>query len=188
MAPMREESSDRAITQTDVGARTWSYVVELVFWVVLFLACALLLLKGWPGSEFPDSLGSLIARLAGAFGAAWSVMLGRNVVRLLREDRPTLQISEEGVLNRTYSASAGFVPWEEILEIRRTRLPTVLEIVLRDPQAFRKRQTLTTRILMRSTSLFGSGPLLVYLPRLRRPGPCPCSDRFSAIALCECFR
>ena len=92
--------------------------------------------------------------------------LGRNVVRLLRDPRPALQISEEGILNRTYSSSAELVPWEDVLEIRKTRFPTVLEMVLRDPEAFRRRQTLTTRIWMRFTSLFLPGPFLVYLPQL----------------------
>jgi len=63
------------------------------------------------------------------------------------------------------------VRWEDILEIRKTRFPTVLELVLRDPEAYRKRQTLMTPIWMRFISLaigrlFGPGRILVYLPQL----------------------
>ena len=109
----------------------------------------------------------MILRLGGATGTLCSTFYGHNVLRLLRDRRPALQISEEGVLNRTYSWSAKLVPWEEILEIRKTRLPGVLEIVLRDPEAFRRRQTLTTRIWMRRHARFsGPGRFLVYLAQL----------------------
>ena len=101
-------------------------------------------------------------------GTLLSFFLGQDVLRLLRDPRPALEISEEGVLNRTYSWSAKLVPWEDILEIRRTRFPGVLEIVLRDPEAFRRRQTLTTRIWMRiHARFFGPRQFLVYLPQLK---------------------
>lgn len=165
---MREEPSNPAIPESDIVARTWTYVVELVAWLVLCLASALLMVNGWPGTELPGFLGSLLARLAGAGGTLLFAVLANNIVRLLRDPRPALQISEEGVLNRTYSASTELVPWEDILEVRKNWLPTVLAIVLKDPDAFRKRQTLTTRLFMEATSLFGPGPFLVYLPQLRR--------------------
>ena len=156
-----------AVAPLDVRARRWSYVVELVLWGFLFVVSVLLALNGWPGGGSPSLLGSLLPRLGGAMGTLLSFFLGQNVVRLLRDHRPALQISEEGVLNRTYSSSAKLVPWEDILEIRKTRLPGVLEMVLRDPEASRRRQPLTTRIWMRiHAHLFGPDRFLVYLPQL----------------------
>ena len=163
---MHEDSTQSAVVPREIRARRWSYFAELGVWGVLLVLCALVALIGWPGGGSPSLLGFLLPRLGGAIGALVFFALGRNVVALLRDHRPALQISEEGVLNRTYSSSAKLVPWEDILEIRETRLPTVLEIVLRDPEAFRRRQTLTTRLWMRFTSLFAPGQFLVYLPQL----------------------
>ena len=167
MARMHEDTSESALAPREIRARRWTYVAELVVWGLLLVVSTLIALVGWPGGGSPSLLWSLLPRLGGAIGALLFFDHGRNVVRLLRDHRPALQISEEGVLNRTYSSSAELVPWEDILEIRETRLPTVLEMVLRDPEAFRKRQTLTTRFWMRFTSLFGPGPVLVYLPQLK---------------------
>ncbi len=163
---MQEDSTEPTLSPLEVHGRRRSYFAELGVWGTLLLLSALLALAGLPGGGPPGLLWSLIPRLGGAMGTLLFLGLGRNVVRLLRDPRPALHISEEGVLNRTYSSSAELVPWEDILEIRETRLPTVLEIVLRDPEAVRRRQTLTTRNWMRLTSLFAAGPFLVYLPQL----------------------
>jgi len=164
---MHEDTTESAVVPRDIRARRWSYVLELGLWGFLLVVSALIALIGWPGGGSPSLIWSLLPRLGGAMGTVLFFGLGRNVVRLLRDPRPALQISEEGILNRTYSSSAELVPWEDVLEIRKTRFPTVLEMVLRDPEAFRRRQTLTTRIWMRFTSLFLPGPSLVYLPQLK---------------------
>ena len=167
MARMHEDTTESAVAPREIRARKWTYVVELVLWVLLLVPSVFLVLYGWPDGGPPSLLNSLLPRLGGAIGTLSSFFLGHNVVRLLRDHRPALQISEEGVLNRTYSWSAKLVPWEDILEIRKTRLPGVLEMVLRDPEAFRRRQTLTTRIMMRiHARFFGPGLFLVYLPQL----------------------
>ncbi len=167
MARMHEDTTESAVAPREIRARKWSYVVELVLWGSLLVVSMLVALNGWPGGGSPSLLGVLLPRLGGAMGTLLSFFLGQNVVRLLRDPRPALQISEEGVLNRTLSWSAKVVPWEDILEIRKTRFPTLLEIVLRDPEAFRRRQTLTTRIWMRIHARFrGPGLFLVYLPQL----------------------
>ena len=164
---MHEDSTESAVAPREIRARKSSYAVELVMWGLVLVVSVLITLNGWPGGGSPSLLGAVLARLGGAMGALASFFLAQNVVRLLRDPRPALQISEEGVLNRTYSWSAKLVPWEDILEIRKTRLPGVLEIVLRDPEAFRRRQTLTTRIWMRiHARFFGPGQFLVYLPQL----------------------
>ena len=166
-ARIHEDSTDSAVAPREIRARKSSYVVELLMWGSMLVVSVLIMLNGWPGGGSPGLLGALLPRLGGALGTLLSSFLGNNVVRLLHDPRPALRISEEGVLNRTYSWSAKLVPWEDILEIRKTRLPGVLQIVLRDPEAFRRRQTLTTRIWMRiHARLFGPGQFLVYLPQL----------------------
>ena len=164
---MHEDTTESAVAPREIRARKWTYVVELVLWVLLLVPSVFLVLYGWPDGGPPSLLNSLLPRLGGAIGTLSSFFLGHSLVRLLRDHRPALQISEEGVLNRTYSWSAKLVPWEDILEIRKTPLPGVLEMVLRDPEAFLRRQTLTTRICMRiHARFFGPGQFLVYLPQL----------------------
>ncbi len=164
---MHEESTESAVAPHEIRARRWTYFAELGLWGFLLVVSVLIVLIGWPGGGSPSLLGSLLPRLGGAIGTLLSLFFGHNVVRLLHDHRPALQISEEGVLNRTYSWSAKLVPWEDILEIRKTPLPGVLEMVLRDPEAFLRRQTLTTRIWMRiHARFFGPGQFLVYLPQL----------------------
>ncbi len=164
MAPMHEDSTESAVAPQEIHARRWTYFAELGSWGFLLVVSVLIVLYGWPDGGPPSLLNSLLPRLGGAIGTLSSFFLGHNVVRLLRDHRPALQISEEGVLNRTYSWSAKLVPWEDILEIRKTPFPGVLEMVLRDPEAFRRRQTLTTRICMRiHARFFGPGLFLVYL-------------------------
>ena len=163
---MQEDSAESAVAPREIRARKWTYVVPLVWWVLLLVPSVFLVLYGWPDGGPPSLLNSLLPRLGGAIGTLLSFASGQNVVRLLRDRRPGLQISEEGVLNRTLWSSATLVPWEDILEIRKTRVPTLVEIVLRDSKAFRRRQTLTMRIYM---SLPGRGQFLVYLPKLNAP-------------------
>ncbi len=168
MARMQEDSTESAVAPREIRARKWTYVVELVLVGFLLVVSVLVALNGWPEGGSSSFLGSLLPRLGAAIGGTWlSLFLGYNVVRLLHDPRPALQISEEGVLNRTYSWSAKLVPWEDILEIRKSRLPVALEMVLRDPEAFRRRQTLSTRIWMRVHARFsGPGRFMVYLPQL----------------------
>ena len=167
---MREDSTESAVAPLEIRARRGSYVGELFMWGSLLVVSVLVALNGLPGGGSGSVLGSLLPRLGGALGIVLSSFLGHNVVRLLRDHRPALQISEEGVLNRTYSWSAKLVPWEDILEIRKTPLPGVLEMVLRDPEAFRRQQTLGTRIWMRiHARFFGPGRFLVYLLQLNAP-------------------
>ena len=172
MARMQEDSTESAVAPLEIHVRKWTYAVELVFVGSLLVVSVLVALNGWPEGGSPNFLGSLLPRLGAAIGGTWlSFFLGHNLVRRLRDPRPALQISEEGVLNRTYSWSAKLVPWEDILEIRKApRLPVALEMVLRDPEAFRRRQTLSTRIWMRVHARFsGPGRFLVYLPSLNAP-------------------
>ena len=166
MARIQEDSTESAVAPREIRARTWTYVVALAWWVFLLVPSVFLVLYGWPDGGPPSLLNSFLPRLGGAIGTLLSFAFGQDVVRRLRDPRPALQISEEGVLNRTQWSSTKLVPWEDILEIRKTRFPTLLEIVLRDPEVFRRRQTLTIRIYM---SLPGRGQFLVYLPSLNAP-------------------
>jgi hypothetical protein len=164
-----ENDGERKVVPCEYGGRTWSYVVELGVLVVIIVVSVLLLVEGGPGVG-SNLIGPLLSRLVGAAGVVLGLMLTGNVVQLLRGKSPALQITPEGVLNRTYSATAALVSWDEILDVRKTRKPAVLEIVLRDPETFCKRQTLTTRLFMRAASLFvGPGRFLVFLPQLGGP-------------------
>ncbi len=164
---MMERPPDPPIEPQDFQARKWSYFPELLVHLTLVVACVLGVIFGLPWPDLPGILGLVIPRLVGVLGTAVFGYASWNVVRLLRDPRPALQITGEGVLNRTYWATTTLVPWEEILEIRNTRVTGALEIVLRDPRAFRDRQTLGPRMFMRLGSLLGRPPFLIFLPQLK---------------------
>lgn len=141
---------------------------EVGFYAVLFVVSLALVVL--PGVDLlvGDSSGflrALLAALLGSIGGLVSVAGGLNALQLLRDQRPALKVSEEGILNRTYWNATTLVPWDEVVDIRRTRFSWISEIVLADAEAFRSRQVLPIRIMMRVTSLFGIGSLPVYLPQ-----------------------
>lgn len=112
---------------------------------------------------------SVLLALLGSAGAIVSLGGARNALQLLRSHRPALQFSEEGILNRTYWSATTRAHWDEVFDVRKTRFPWILELVLRDPKAFRERQILPIRIMMRLTSITGLGVLPLYLPQLGTP-------------------
>lgn len=164
---MNEEHHESTLEVHEFRARPWSYGLELLIHGILVVASVLIMVVGMPGTDLPGILGSIIPRLGGALGTLVFGYAALNVVRLLRDPRPALRISPEGILNRTYWSSTTLVPWEEILEIKKSRVPAAFEVVLRDPAAFRRRQTLAPRTVMRLSSLLGRPSFLLFLPQLR---------------------
>lgn len=136
----------------------------------MLLAVSFVLLGGAGVDLVTGGSPGVLGLLLGSIGGLASVVGGLNAVQLLRDDRPALQVSHEGILNRTYWSATRLVPWDEIVDIRETRYPWILEVVLTDPRAFRSRQILPIRIMMRATSLLGVGTLPVYLPQFVASG------------------
>lgn len=148
-------------------------IFELGFFAILLaVSLAFVLL---PGIELvaggsPGIIRALLSMLLGSLGVGISLSGGRNALQLLRDPRPALTVTEDGILNRTYWNATTLARWDDIVDIRRTpRAFFISEIVLRDPEGFRSRQILPIRIMMRVTSLLGVGTLPVYLPQLAAP-------------------
>ena len=134
---------------------------------VLFVLVSLCVLVGsGPSEPLPGLLGFLPPQLLGALGVLYFSTMGLYTLRLALSPKPALSFFEKGVLNRTYFSSGTLVPWEDILDIKKTRVPGVRTIVLRDPAAFRRRQTLMGRFIMRVTTILGLGPLPIHLWQL----------------------
>ena len=123
--------------------------------------------SGWTSGRLPGFLGFLPHQFWGVLGTLYFSTMGLYTLRLALSPKPALSLSEDGVLNRTYLSSGTLVPWEDILEIKRTRVPGVRTIVLRDPAAFRRRQTLMGRFIMRLTTILGLGPLPIHMWQLK---------------------
>ena len=165
---MTGESTDHSDTEFELPFGGSFRVFELGFFAVLLtVSFVFLVLAGVDlvtgGS--PGVLRPLLTALLGSVGGLLSVAGGLNVVQLLRDRRPALLVSPEGILNRTYWNATTLVPWDEVVDVRRTRYSWILEVVLRDPEAFRSRQIFPIRVMMRITSGLGIGPLPVYLPQ-----------------------
>ena len=143
-------------------------IFEAGFFAVLFvfaLTAIVLTGVGLLAGEVSGVFRPLLVAFLGSIGVLVSVAGGLNALQLLRDERPALQVSEAGILNRTYWSATRLVPWNEVIDVRPTRFSWISEIVLADPEAFRSRQVLPIRIMMRVTSLFGIGSLPVYLPQ-----------------------
>jgi hypothetical protein len=143
--------------------------IELAVMALLFPLSVFMVAMGVFG---PAGLGvyrSLLFTFFGLIGAPMSLAAVRNVLQFLKDPRPALRISEEGILNRTFLSSMTMVPWEEVVDIRKTRHRWILEIVLRDPDWFRARQTPLVRFSMRSRERMGYGPFAVFLPQIDAP-------------------
>ncbi len=145
--------------------RAWSVAI-LVAAVLLVVASVDILIGGWTSGRLPGFLGFLPHQFWGVLGTVYFSTMGLYTLRLALSPKPALSFSQDGVLNRTYFSSGTLVPWEDILDIKKTRFPGVRTIVLRDPAAFRRRQTLMGRFIMRVTTILGLGPLPIHLWQL----------------------
>ena len=143
-------------------------IFEVGFFAVA-LSVSLVVLASSGMDLLAGDFDSLLAALLSSAGAVLFLAGGRNALQLLRSRQPPLQLSEEGILNRTYWNATTLARWDEVVDIRETRYSWISEIVLSDPQAFRKRQILPIRVMMRVTSFLGVGVLPLYMPQLATP-------------------
>ena len=163
---MGELHPDSVIEPFEAYTYRAAFVVWLVAAVLFVVASVDVLIGGWTSGRLPGFLGFLPHQFWGVLGILYFSTMGLNFLRLALSPKPALSFSEDGVLNRTYFSSGTLVPWEEILDIKKTRFPGVRTIVLRDPAAFRRRQTLMGRFIMRMTTILGLGPLPIHLWQL----------------------
>lgn len=143
-------------------------IFEVGFFAVA-LSVSLVVLVSSGMDLLAGDLDALLTALLSSAGAVLFVAGGRNALQLLRRRSPPLELSEEGILNRTYWNATTLARWDEIVDIRKTRYSWIFEVALSDPDAFRKRQTLPIRLMMRMTSLLGIGVLPLYMPQLATP-------------------
>jgi hypothetical protein len=147
-----------AIEPYEFYARRPLYLVELTFYVIAL--CFMIF-------AFASDVDTSAKAIAAAVGLSLSYCI-RNVVRLLRDPQPALQISEAGILNRTYWSSATIVAWDDVLEIRQGKLPWLLDIVLRNPDEFRgSRWPMISVPFMLWLAAWGLGPHPVFLGQLK---------------------
>ena len=163
---MGELHPDSVIEPFEAYAYRAGYVVALVVGVLLLVVSVAVLIGAWPSGTLPGFLGFLPHQFWGVLGILYVSTMGLNILRLTLSPKPALSFSEDGVLNRTYLSSGTLVPWEDILEVKKTRFPGVRTIVLRDPAAFRRRQPLLGRFIMRLTTVLGLGPLPIHMWQL----------------------
>jgi hypothetical protein len=134
----------------------------LMIAIVVVMMSVGVILGGWSGGQTPPwVIGDLPARFWGVLGVAW---FGFAAIRSLRGllGRPhRLEISERGIINRTGLVSSGLIPWSEI-EMINPRTFYAVEMVLRDPVGFRRRQPLLRRFVMALLSLCRAGPTMLF--------------------------
>lgn len=152
-------------------ALPWGNAVRIFevgfFAVALSVSLVVLVFSGM--DLLAGDFDALLTTLLSSAGAVLFLAGGRNALQLLRRRVPPLELSEEGILNRTYWNATALARWDEVIDIRKTRYFWIFEVALSDPNAFRKRQILPIRVMMRMTSLLGIGVLPLYMPQLATP-------------------
>lgn len=136
--------------------------VQVLASLVVMVLCVSLLIGGWSGPASPPVLG-LPPRLFGAIGTLYSMWAFSWSFRFLLDRRPRLSISADGILNRTYWHVATVIPWNEVVEVRKTGIPGIREVVLRDPQRWLRGQPASVRAGSRVTRLLGMGRIPLNL-------------------------
>ncbi len=74
---------------------------------------------------------------ATAWGPLGLIIFGAHAVwafRRLLDPRPRIRLSSDGIVDKNFWYSPGLIPWEEILDVRSTRLG-LIEVDLKDESA-----------------------------------------------------
>lgn len=81
------------------------------------------------------------------------------LTRLL-DRRPRIRVTPEGIIDDNFWYSPGLVRWADILDVRMTRLG-LIEVDLRDENAFWERLSPLRRLARFKMQLYGFGPALI---------------------------
>lgn len=125
--------------------------IYLTWFNVCLLACVVLVLASLNGGGPFGMIGAL------PFGLSALYSFPRLVSRRVR-----LAISEEGILEQNFWYSPGFLPWDQVLAVRR-RMWGLIEVEIRDPDSLLGKQPLLRKLGMRWLRLRGYG-LVVITP------------------------
>lgn len=109
---------------------------------ILFVAVGIWFLKD-PPVDTDSLLGNeIVLRIIGGLAIIFGAMIGYISVRKLFDHRPGLIISSEGITDNSSGVSAGFIPWEDIVEIREMTMNNqhFMTIVVQNPQTYIDRQ------------------------------------------------
>jgi len=110
------------------------------------------------------AIGSLaLVSLAPALGVVGSIAFSLHTAwsaRRLVAPKVRLRITEEGVLDDVHWYSPGFIPWEEIYNVRKTSYG-LIELDLVDDDAFRERLSFFQRMVRLHWGFYGMGPEMV---------------------------
>ena len=81
-------------------------------------------------------------------------------IKQMTRSAPGLRITEEGLLDNSHWWHSGLIPWDEIIDVRASRWG-MIEIDLRDEQAFWQRLTPIQQLAHWKSQLYGFSPALV---------------------------
>jgi hypothetical protein len=81
-------------------------------------------------------------------------------VTRLESPRPRIRVTPEGLIDENFWYSPGLIPWDEILDVRPTRWG-LIEVDLRDEDAFWRRLPALSRLARSKMQLLGFGPAVI---------------------------
>ncbi|MBT8397721.1 MAG: hypothetical protein HKO65_05830 [Gemmatimonadetes bacterium] len=119
----------------------------------------------WWGWFLMSVLGIVAFQLSGALGMMGLIVFAPHAVyslqRLIRR-KVRIRISPKGILEKNFWYSPGFIPWDQVLGVRKSRFG-MIEIEVKNPQALLEKQTPLAELVMRRNRFRGMG-LVAVLP------------------------
>lgn len=126
---------------------------------ILFVALGVWFLVDAFGSNMlrGNQIIKVVVGLAGILFFSW---VAYYISRKLFDSRPGLIISDQGIVDHSTGTCAGFVSWEEVLEIKELRISgqMFINLVVRDPEIYIERQesTFRRRLMRANLKRFGT--------------------------------
>ena len=79
-------------------------------------------------------LGLLVILIFGSFAFL--------TLKKIRDNLPGLIITRDGITDNSNAASVGFIPWEDVIKIKETKISRqkFISIIVKDPQSYIKKQ------------------------------------------------
>jgi len=119
--------------------------------VLMFLGCVAFVAMGiWfvtkrPVSDLPILGNPVVVFIVGIASIGFFGLLGVLLVKKLGDNSPGLTISDKGITDNSTAVGAGFIPWDDIIEMKEIQVvnQTFINVLVKNPQDYIDRQKST---------------------------------------------
>ena len=134
--------------------------------ILMFLGSILFITGGILFIRNPIEYESFIMKsptiifIAGCLSILFFGVVGFFIFKKILDKRPGLVISDEGITEYAMYVSAGFIPWEDIIKIKETKVVNqkFITIVVKNPQVYidRQKSAFKKKIMQTNYNAYGT--------------------------------